>query len=149
MKTIFNRNYPYQLWIHSILWSALYLTFAFIIRYSLNQKDADMILGLFLIAVIFGAAFSWLIFLLCYFIFHRLPHHTLVQIKRIKPIISGTAILAMLGSCLFFGINHQSPLIELVIPLCYTLGILTATPTTFLLKQGKSNKKQDKNKDSE
>jgi archaellum biogenesis protein FlaJ (TadC family) len=136
LKTIFHKNYPYRLWINSILWSAAFLTFAFIIRYALNQKDAEMILAAFFIALIFGAAFSWLIFLLCYFIFHRLPHHHLKQIKRIKPIISVTAILAMLGSCIFFGINLSSPAVEWLIPLCYTTGIIIATFTTKLLEAG-------------
>lgn len=117
-----------------MLWSAALLTFVSITHFALSREDADMIFALFVLAIIFGGAFSWLIFLLCYFIFHRLPHHTLKQIKRIKPIISGTAILSMLGSCLFFGINFSSPGIELFIPLCYTIGILIATLTTKLLE---------------
>ncbi|MBK6828460.1 MAG: hypothetical protein IPG86_17115 [Chitinophagaceae bacterium] len=108
MKTIFHKNYPYRLWIRSVLWSAVLLTFVCITRFTLSREDADMILALFALAIIFGGAFSWLIFLLCYFLFHRLPHHTLKQIKRIKPIISATAILAMLGSCLFLGLIFQS-----------------------------------------
>ena len=122
-----------------MLWSAVLLTFVCITRFTLSREDADMILALFALAIIFGGAFSWLIFLLCYFLFHRLPHHTLKQIKRIKPIISGTAILAMLGSCLFFGVNFFSTTIELFIPLCYTAGILIATVTTKLLEPRSEN----------
>lgn len=140
MKTIFHKNYPFRLWVNSVLWSAVLLTFAAITRFTLSLEEAELIFSFLLIAILFGGAFSWLIFLLCYFIFQRLPHHTLEQIKRIKPIISSTAILAMLVSCLFFGINFSSPAIELFIPLCYTIGILIATVTTKLLEpRGKND----------
>lgn len=115
------------------------LTFAMVTSFALSIEDADIILGLLFMAIVLGGAFSWLIFLCCYFLFNRLPHKTLKQVKRIKPIISGTAILAMLGFCLFFGISFSGPAIDWVIPLCYAIGISIATFTTKLLEPRNDN----------
>lgn len=106
----------------------------FIIYFQVDHRDMDQAIGVFLITVVLGTGLSWLIFLLCYFIFHRLPRHGLAQLKRIKPIISGTAIASMLLTCLFIGIDFSSRDPEWLIPLCFILGILTATGTTRLIR---------------
>ena len=92
------------------------MAIAFIIYYQIDQREMDQVIGVFLITVLFGTALSWLIFLLCYFLFHRLPRHGLAQLKRIKPIISGTAIVSMLLTCLMIGIDFSAPDPEWLIP---------------------------------
>lgn len=145
MSKTFNRNYLYKLWINSILCSSLYGTFAYIIYFKVGHKELDEALGFFLISIIFGAAFSWLIFLVCHFITRNLPHETTSQRKRIRVTICLTAITGMVGSCLFFGINFGEFTIELLVPFCFLLGIITATVITPVEKhkQSNTNKGQD------
>lgn len=134
MKSAFNRNYPFQLWLNSCLWGSAYLAIAFIIWYEVDHTELDKVVGGFLISILFSAVFSWLIFLGCYFIFHRLPRHNLRELKRIKPVISAVAITGILLLSVFFGINFRSEDPEWLIPFCFILGILTATGTTRLLR---------------
>lgn len=145
MSKTFNRNYLYKLWVNSILCSALYGTFAYITYFKVGHKELDEAFGFFLISIIFGAAFSWVIFLACHFITRNMPRKTTSQRKRIRLTICLTAIAGMIGSCLFFGINFAEFSVELLIPLCFLLGIITATFVTPVEK----NNVPDINKDQD
>jgi uncharacterized membrane-anchored protein len=131
MEKTFNKNYPFNLWINSILWSSFFLTIAFFLR-SGSREDAkkEAILPVLLTTLLFGASFSWFIFLLCYFVFKKLPSANSEQRKKIKIILCLLAIGSMLGTCSFFGINLFVFSIELVIPFCYLLAIIIATLAT-------------------
>lgn len=113
-------------------WSALFLTIAFLLRYAAEVGSFKEILGVLFITIIFGAAFSWLIFLLCYFVFRKMTASQTIPLKKIKKTISILAIAAMLVMCIFFEIDFTSLSFDLAIPFCYLLAILTATGATRL-----------------
>jgi hypothetical protein len=120
-----NTNYPFAVWIRSILFASLILIIVFIFDLGTSAPIGTFLAVIFAIVFV-GLSFSWLIFLVFDLCFRHLIYSKLSP-KTIKVILCCMSIVLMLSICTLFGIDLFTFDIYISIPAAYFTGIIVAT----------------------
>src|SRR5687768_4584453 len=119
MRRLINTNYPYHVWIKSILLGSIGMIISFI--FYADARSFDSYIGFIMVTIFMSAILSWLTFLLCYLIFKRLIL-TNTSPKKIKIIMCCLSIAGMILTCVIFGIDLFKVDIDTIIPASYLIG---------------------------
>jgi hypothetical protein len=133
LKTILNKHYPLSFCIRSLLYGSCLLIFILINVYG-KGEPFDYHISLIFATILFGAAFSWPIFLLCHFEFKRLIVKRVAR-HKIKTRLCLVAITSAILIAAFFGVDPLNYPLDLIFPGSYCGGVILATFISKIEKQ--------------